>query len=403
MSNAKYKYIITIIPVIVIIILSIGIITNSTVYQKDFKIYYQSAFSFSKGLNPYDSHEVQPDLISGSPLNYVYPPLTFYIFRLFTLFEYQTASILYLILKIIAVVFLLLLWKKHFLEIGNKSVFIIFCFLGFNGALCIDLFAGNISIFEQLLLWVGFWYFLKNKSILFGLCILVLASFKILPIIFILLFIFQNNDKKILYMFVFSILFAAEMLVSYLINPELFMSFLKNGANIVETGVINPCNLSLFRDIIKEIGEISGMPISDYIAQLAYILSSIIIVVIFLRAIKKIRLGKMHKDKLEILYLFCISYALILPRFKDYSYILLLVPAYYILLKYRNKIPFYIFLGIFLLSGNRYIPIPGIDLLYEAFWAYYQLILAYLIWGLYLFHIFVIQANDEKVLRNAAA
>jgi hypothetical protein len=93
-----------------------------------------------------------------------------------------------------------------------------------------------------------------------------------------------------------------------------------------------------------------------------------------------------NRQMLEV-FLVCLVYALIHPRFKDYAYILLIVPAYYIIMsnRFTKANPF-----VFFLAALVYPPfiIPGTEIIFMFFWKYYPLIVAYVIWGMYLYEIF---------------
>ena len=92
-----------------------------------------------------------------------------------------------------------------------------------------------------------------------------------------------------------------------------------------------------------------------------------------------------NRQMLDV-FLVCLAYALIHPRFKDYAYILLVVPAYYIIMsnRFTKANPFVFFLAILL-----YPPfiIPGTETIFMFFWKYYPLMVAYAIWAMYLYEI----------------
>jgi hypothetical protein len=88
-------------------------------------------------------------------------------------------------------------------------------------------------------------------------------------------------------------------------------------------------------------------------------------------------------------FLVCLVYALIHPRFKDYAYILLIPPSFYIIMNSRvtKASPFVFFLAVLV-----YPPfiVPGTDIIFMFFWKYYALMAAFVIWGMYLYEIFSI-------------
>jgi ABC-type enterochelin transport system permease subunit len=86
-------------------------------------------------------------------------------------------------------------------------------------------------------------------------------------------------------------------------------------------------------------------------------------------------------------FLICLVYALIHPRLKDYAYILLIVPSFYIIRnsRFTKFNPFIFFLVI--VAFPPYI-VPGSEFIFRFFWSYYTLFVAYAIWAMYLNEIF---------------
>ena len=78
---------------------------------------------------------------------------------------------------------------------------------------------------------------------------------------------------------------------------------------------------------------------------------------------------------------------LIHPRFKDYAYILLITPAFYIIVNNRvmKANPFVFFLAILVYPP---LIVPGTEIIFMFFWKYYPLMVAFVIWGMYLYEIF---------------
>jgi uncharacterized membrane protein len=86
-------------------------------------------------------------------------------------------------------------------------------------------------------------------------------------------------------------------------------------------------------------------------------------------------------------FLICLLYALIHPRMKDYMYLLLIVPSYYVIknTRYTKLAPFLFIL--FILSSER-LALPIFSSVMSLIWAYYPLMIAYCVWGIFLYEIF---------------
>ena len=68
-----------------------------------------------------------------------------------------------------------------------------------------------------------------------------------------------------------------------------------------------------------------------------------------LRALRRLDVHD-PEDRIVIINVMCLVYALILPRFKDYSYILLLLPTYYMIVHMRFTPVFPFVYGLCVLS-----------------------------------------------------
>jgi hypothetical protein len=101
----------------------------------------------------------------------------------------------------------------------------------------------------------------------------------------------------------------------------------------------------------------------------------------------RLKAAKVENRQVLQVFLVCLVYALIHPRFKDYAYILLIVPAFHIIMnnRFTKANPFVFFLAVLI-----YPPfvVPGTEIVFMFFWKYYPLMVAYVIWGMYLSEIF---------------
>jgi hypothetical protein len=319
-------------------------------FQWDFDVYYAGAKACSVGANPYDSEVLAQYLRVPTKLDFVYPSITLLVFRPFLLMQYSLAYHLFLALKCLLLIGLLFLWKTFFLRNKFDFLFVLFCFFGFNGAVFLDFMAGNISIFEQFLLWVGFYFFLKRRFIYFGSLIVVAAAFKIVPILFLFLLWHCDDGRKYYYFGGFVFLFALFMGSSYIAAPELFAGFVHNALRFSERGIINPSNYSLIADFFKLLYLKTGVNAPGWIPATLFMGVAVVVLAVSYRAYKALKAVQILDRDLIVLFMACIVYALILPRFKDYSYILLLPPAYFIITRVQNLKTFPILFAILILT-----------------------------------------------------
>jgi dolichol kinase len=154
-----------------------------------------------------------------------------------------------------------------------------------------------------------------------------------------------DHEKKYAYLVGAGSIFLAYLLIQYLILPDMFTGFIRNALTVVgESGVVGPSTHKFVKEIFRMITQISG-PVSPTIITMVVIGLAATVVFLSGRACLLLKRSLMdHEDNQKIiLFLVCLVYALIHPRFKDYAYMLLIVPSYYI-----------IGLPAFDAAGNRY-------------------------------------------------
>jgi len=395
--------------IVALLVYGAGIIFNISRhddYQWDFWIYYNSVRAHAAGLNPYEASSLSQ--IVGSPMRncFAYPPLALYFFRPFIYLDFATASYLYLFLKCLLLSGLLYLWKKEFLQDKADTLFYFFCLLAFNAAIYIDFAAGNVSLLEQFLLWSAFAFYLKRRWLLFSLCVVAAASFKLVPILFLGLLWFADEKKRYWYFAGGCAGFGIMLLASYLVAPTWFVEFVQDSVGRAdwEHGLLNPSTLSFIRDAHDLLAAKFGIVISLRILRALFLALAAIVLLISYRAHTALRpVFQKHNEKV-LIFLACLVYALILPRFKDYSYILLIPPAYFILKK-LGEIKATLLLGLTVLylpnPMGGILPLPGFEVLTKLVTNYFPLLMAYGVWGLYLYDILIRSAQTPELEMEA--
>ena len=368
------------------ITLVLHISANFEHYQWDFRTHRKAGEIFASGQDPYDPKTLFPQ--AKTTFLYNYPPVTLYFYRFLAGFEYRTAYHIFLIAKCILLIGLIYFWKREFLKTDANFLFSLFCLLAFNSAVYRDLIAGNINLLEQVFLWAAFFFYIKQRLILFCAFCLLAASFKMTPSFFLILLLLADDKKKYHYFVGAGLAFFIYLLVQYLIVPEMSISAFKNAFAVVsERGAVVPSTFTFLSDVFKWASDNTGV-VTPKAIQFAILLVPVTAVVFFTYK-AHVRLNSLEVENRPMLnvFLVCLVYALIHPRLKDYAYILLIVPSFYIVMNSRfTKVnPFVFFLAIAALPP---LIMPGTDLIFTFFWNYYTLFVAYAIWGMYLNEIF---------------
>lgn len=365
---------------------------NTDLYQQDLQTYYFAGKAHAAGLDPYDITVLSE--LAQMPVShpFVYPPSTLALFQLFGVVDFSTAYYLFLAAKAIALLGLLYLWKREFLP-RMDPLFILFALVAYNAALYVDFRVGNIAVFEGLLIWTAFAFLLRGKSLHFGLVILAAASFKIAPILFLGLLLLSSDAKKYTYLAACLSLFAVTQILTYLASPSLYLAFLGNLGGLDERGVINPSTVALMRDASDWLAGISGVAIPETLQEGVFVGASVVVGLATWRSLNHLQRVRWPDSGRVAIFLTCLAYALVLPRFKTYSYLILLLPTYFILMggaaplpsaslgriarKYGPLVFFTVFSSLYLLS-------LGSDAILHSVFSYSSLIVAFAAWVWYL-------------------
>jgi len=292
---------------------------HKTKYADDFKIYYYTGKAFNDRLNPYEQANISKEAGFDEKTIYRYAPYTLYVFGLLAKLKYDTALVVFIGLKVIMMIFVIYLWMKYFIREKYGLIFTIFLIAGFDAAIYLDLKFCNISIYEQFLIWLGIYFFLQKKHALFSACIIASAMFKFWPILFMFIYLAGDVRKNFKSLVISFAAFTAIQAALYFMMPGLYPSFI-NSSPITETGGANNSSSYLF---IKDF--FAGVNIQGLVPVAVYGLWG----VLFIAATVFIMAKYKNNDLLARIFIILVTYCVIVPRMKNYSYILLLPVAYY--------------------------------------------------------------------------
>lgn len=209
----------------------------------------------------------------------------------------------------------------------------------------------------------------------------VSRAFKLTPMLFLLLLLFRKDKKIYVYGAASLITFATLVLIPYLNYPDLGRDFLNNAIHLDERAEqYNPSTLSLIKDVCDLAEKHIGIRISDAIEMVLFLGVCAIVAAVSFWALR--RSGRLiEADERIGVFFLCFAYALVMTRFKVYSYILLITPTYYLIknIKHVNASTF-----LFLIAAS---PTPEVALGFGLFGimvaSYFLLILVFGLWGLF--------------------
>jgi hypothetical protein len=350
--------------------------------QWDFNVYYSAARAFASGGNPYLPIRPHPTL--HNDLIYQYPPLTLYLFQWTTLFSLASAKLVWMGLKLIALASLLWLWNKDFerLDVGWPIALIVA--LGFNSALLRDFVTGNISTFEQLGIWFGFGLLLRDRPYAAAVVLACVAQFKILPIAFLTLIPLSRPHDGWKPFIAGCAVFLGLLALNSVFCPGFTHDYLglfsNSNLRMDDRGISNPSSLAFFRDTIDLTAYMPGLSYNQTAGTLAYIAYLAALILVLIRLAWSRRAKMRDADPRLILYFGCALFAIAMPRMKDYSYILMLIPTLFVVrdLQSRNLNPNYLLLavGLMVCAQPQQSNVPGLTALVYMLQAYLPLFMA---------------------------
>lgn len=303
--------------------------------QWDLKLYQSAVKVFFEGGNYYDFELLKE---KGSPLPFGYSPYAIYFLLFLGVGSFQKVAFLWLGLKVGVLIVLFFIWKKIFYEYFDKRnswvffcLFLVWSLRAFNRAIYADLYAGNISIIEEFLIWSGMLFLLvRGRYLIFGLYLLVASFFKVLPIFLIGLVLVAGTGKikdKIKKLGIVALISLVVWSAGLLIMPFEFgewTGFLKLISFMpLEVGKVNPAILPFIREIIG-----NGGRALELILYFLWVFTVFLVSFFVSRNISKTDFSSERKEK-YLFFLWCLVFPIIMPRFKDYTFIFLLPIFYY--------------------------------------------------------------------------
>ena len=293
--------------------------------QGDLRIYQAAAVAHAEGRNPYEAGALTGAGGKTQALPFVYPPVVLPLLRPLIVFDYRTTYYAFFVLKIAAVAALVLLWQRWFFPGDlSRACLYLFCALAYGQTLKMDLRAGNISVFEQVLIWTAVLAFLRRRPWIYAALIAAAALVKLTAAGLLLLLLVDRDRRSVAAMLAGATGLAVVHGISAVVRPDLFAGFLRNAARLDDRGSVNPALLAMIRDGLERLGGGNAPPYADKVLY-GLVAGLVGLAWIFLAGRQDI-----WQDRKTAMFLAFMSYAMLAPRFKDYSYILLIPPSVYV-------------------------------------------------------------------------
>jgi hypothetical protein len=370
------------------VLLAIGIwsIFRRNSAGPDFKCFYAAALAANQGLNPYDPAECSRVFHEENLLPFVYPPFILSMFRPIAWIGFQASLTLFFTLKVCALGALLYLWNRIFDVRRHLVLFLLALLFGFNGALACDLHVENISIFEEVLIWLGFYSYLRGRIILFAAFILAAAAFKLAPILLLGLLATKLRRRELICMVLFGLLFLAYLGLNRFLWPQWFDYFNHNARTVAGTRASNsPTTWAFIRDAADWLQQKRGFQVPVPALVGIYAVMSLAAMAVSWVAFMKLRRSATSEADVWRICLMCLLYALVVPRFMRYSWLLVIGPAFFVVVAQPKKNLLIPVCGFLLIFSYRGIENLSSTLLGSLGWMasdYQCIFAAWLLWAL---------------------
>jgi len=297
--------------------------------QGDLRIYRAAAQADALGRNPYEPGALTGPGGKTQSLPFVYPPVALPLLRALLVFDYRTTYFLFFALKMAAVVALIALWRRWLFpdDLSGACLYLL-CALAYGQTLKMDVRAGNISVFEQVLIWTGVLALLRGRTWLYAGLIAAAALFKLTTAGLLLVLLLDRSRRALGPLLGALAGLALVHGLSAAVRPDLFAAFLRNAAVLDDRGRTNPAALALIRDGLERLAG-GSVP-----AHLDWIVYGLVVLLIGLTTLSVARRQGLAGN----LEWFFFAFALAAPRFKDYSYILLIPPSVYVVVTVLRRL-----------------------------------------------------------------
>ena len=299
--------------------------------QWDLKVYLQCSHTLASGADPYAT---QP-IVGGDPYQCLYPPLATDLYRPFSAMSRMlgpsAGERAWAALKAFAFVFMLFAWRRWVLKPGadvKRALFIVFAY---GNPFLMDFMSGNAGSLEHAILWGALAAFIGGRDVLFVVLIAFAAQLKLLPLAFLVLALSAPRPK-------WKIFFGGAALslllfsLNEVVHPGLLRGFWSQLADPAqpwryERGPNNCAAFGLFQHVFETWSGIR--PQAAAMALWVYVPWAAVIAGFTAWTIRRAIVGgRAEIDKRrQIVFLFITAYALLVPRLKDYSFLLLIPPT----------------------------------------------------------------------------
>ena len=308
--------------------------------QWDLKVYMECSRALASGGDPYTTYP----LFNGDHFQCLYPPLIMDLYRPFnfvsTKLNGDEGERLWAVLKVLSMVLMLWLWRERILRPGHDLRRLVFAGIAYGSPFWSDFRAGNAGSFEHVIIWAAFAAFIAERDLLFAVLIAAAAQPKLLPLAFLPLLLAKSKPNARSFA-IGGVLSVAAFSLNELIHPGLLKEFFHQLGDPhqpwhYERGPNNCAFVGLIQHVLETAWHDRRLEMTWYDrgramhwAMRVNAVWSIGIASATAWSLNNLWRGPgAEKDKRRAaVMLYAAAYALMAPRLKDYSFLLLIPPT----------------------------------------------------------------------------
>ncbi|MCO6431035.1 MAG: DUF2029 domain-containing protein [Deltaproteobacteria bacterium] len=317
---------------------------------QDFFTYYYSGLAWSRGVDPFVFAQIK-ELAAPEELlfPFLYSPVMLPLCSLFSRLTLPQAAYWYTVGAILTQMVAITLVVKFFFNARVKPLLfvtlLLFAFCTPNPPALIGLHSGNFAVYEAAFIWIALTLLLsgRRKAFLAVICTVSLA--KLTPILLAPLVLAEGRDRRTWVELCTALaLFALVWLSPLAWDPALFKSYIEAMGVFTawERGLINPSSYS----IALELRTLFSLP--EWGPAVIY--ATYVVLILGFSFITASR-ARIVCEKKKVIFLAVLCYCLVLPRFKDYSYMLLFPVVYDLSRRHIELIAICLFGSLFLYNS----------------------------------------------------
>ena len=109
-----------------------------------------------------------------------------------------------------------------------------------------------------------------------------------------------------------------------------------------DRGLNNPSTFAFVKDVLNIVEIRVGIELAQWVDYGVFMLIAAVVMGLSIKGLGILADTNNMEGRIVMVFFACLTYALISPRFKNYSYILLILPTYYLLsrIEYKRLYPY---------------------------------------------------------------